>query len=64
MCIVFHIDIPIILYDSEKANREEDRPVAPKFWGMKKKGLRRIFASDGSILHFDYTSSCTTECVC
>lgn len=64
MCTVFHIDIPIILYDSEKANREEDRPVAPKFWGMKKKGLRRIFASDGSILHFDYTSSCTTECVC
>lgn len=38
MCTVFHIDIPIILYDSEKANREEDRPVAPKFLGWKRKG--------------------------
>ena len=30
--------------------------------GMEKeKGLRRIFASDGSTLHFDYGGSCTTE---
>lgn len=61
-----------ILFIGHSGKDKTDRKGITRCPGLQVSGKRRvttkgdqgIFESDGTVLHIDYSGSCTTECIC